>query len=528
MGGGFHRGRQGVARVLGVPPHLYYMFMLFHVASIALFVPALVGLGFGEARVALTLLPYAFALLVVGEAWRRLLRPSRSMRLDDAIIVAVASWLIVPILTALPVSHAIAIPFIDAWFEAVSGFTTTGLTMFTGSLDSLTGTYVPSVEELPKTILFWRSFIQWLGGVGILVLFTAFATGGGIPSHLIGFAEGRYEHLEPSIARSVRAFFILYTVLTATAFTLFVATGMGVFEAVNHAMTGIATGGFSVYNNSFAHYNNIYIEAAAVIVMVLGALNFADQYALLKTGSKRLFRNPETRAITAVIAFTTLSGTLILVSHGWGFFHALRLSLFQFVSAVTGTGFQTMDLSTAPDSYKLLLTVACLLGGSIISTTGGIKMFRFVILVSSFKWIYEEYASIPGRIIVRKLGGRDVGVRELQQAVAIVALFVSSWVAGTILVSLTMPNVSLVDVGFEVASALGNVGLSTGLTGADMPFTAKLVLIVLMSLGRLEILPYLLAIMAAVSQAKLLLARRRRLKMLRRAPQYRLGTPLTA
>jgi trk system potassium uptake protein TrkH len=494
--------------------------MLVYVSAIALLLPGTVALYLGELNIATTLLPFSLAMLAVGEAWRRLLKPSRSMRLDDAIMVAVAAWILVPLLNALPISIALNIPFVDAWFEAVSGFTTTGLTMFSGEADSLTGTYVPSVDELPQSIQFWRSFIQWLGGVGILVLFTAFATGGGIPSHLIGMAEGRYEHLEPSIARSVRAFLGVYVALTVLAVALFTATGMGVFEALNHAMTGVATGGFSVHQESFAYYDSIAIEAAAIVVMVAGALNFADQYALIRGLSLRLLRNPETVAMMAIIVCLGSLGSLLLLHHGYDLASALRLSAFQFVSAVTGTGFQTMDLSSAPDDFKFLLTVACLLGGSIISTTGGIKMFRLVILVASFKWIYEEFASVPGRIVVRKLGGRDVSVRELQQAVAIVALFIGAWVAGTLAIYVSIPGCSIVDAGFEAASALGNVGLSTGLTGASTPLPAKLVMLVLMSIGRLEILPYILAAMAAATQAKLLLARRRRLKAERKVPRY--------
>ncbi len=512
-------GPQAHSGLPAVPPHVYYAYMVLYVSAAALLVPSLVAAYLGELRVSAWFLPHALAMLALGEAWRRLLRPSRGMRLDDAVIVAVLAWVTVPLLNAAPVSAALGVPFLDAWFEAVSGFTTTGLTVFTGEPDSLTGTYVPSVEELPRSIQFWRSFIQWLGGVGILVLFAAFASGGGIPSHLIGIAEGRYEHLEPSIARSVRAFLLVYAGLTVLAAALFLAAGMGLYEAVNHAMTGVATGGFSVHDESFAYYNSPLVEAAAVAVMVLGALNFADQYALVRSASLRILRNPETLAMVVIIALLSCLGAALLALRGYDVLSALRYSAFQFVSAVTGTGFQTMDLSGAPEDFKLLLTVACLLGGSIISTTGGIKMFRLVILVASFKWIYEEFVSVPGRIVVRKLGGRYVGMRELQQAVAIVALFISCWVAGTLAVYVLAPGARIVDVGFEVASALGNVGLSTGLTGASMPAAAKLVLIALMSLGRLEILPYLLAVVAAASQARLLLARRHRLRSWRRPPR---------
>ncbi len=506
-----------LAARLRIPPHSYYLFVTLYVSSLAILVPGLLALGFSEYRVAEVMLPFAALYAALGALFKRVFEPSRSMRLDDAIIAAVSAWILVPLLNAIPVSLSIGVPFIDTWFEAVSGFTTTGLTMFTGSVDSFFKTYVPAVEELPKSILFWRSFIQWLGGIGILVLFAAFAAGGGIPSHLIGLAEGRYEHMEPSIARSIRAFIYVYSLLTLVGTILLYASGVrDVFEALNHAMTGIATGGFSFHSNSFAYYNSVTVEAAAVVIMVFGALNFADQYSLyFKGNASRLINNPETYAFATILAVLVAFGTLILALHGYEPLRALRYTVFQVVSAVSGTGFQTMDLGRAPDDYKLMLTVASLLGGSIISTTGGIKMFRLVMISSSLKWVYEEFTSVPGRVVVRKVGGRIVGVSELQQAVAVVSMFVGAWLTGTIALYIILPDAGLASVGFEVASALGNVGLSTGLTGASMPLAAKIVLIAEMTAGRLEIIPYILAVMAAVTQLRLLLARRRRQRLLK-------------
>ncbi len=499
--------------LLRLPPSVYYVFVAFLISGLVTLTPVPLGLSNGEINVATTFTIVGILYMVIGILWRRISASARPMLLGDAILSAILSWILVPLFSAIPLTLALNIPFIDAWFESVSGFTTTGLTIFTGEVDPDYHVYLPRVDEIPVMIQFWRSFLQWIGGIGILVLFAAFAVGRGIPSHLIGMAEGRYEHLEPSIARSMRAFIEVYAVLTVVAVLLFLIAGMPLYDAINHAMTGIATGGFSVRPESIAYYGSVLIELAAITIMLLGALNFSDHYAWLRGESLRIVRNPETHILIVIIALLSYSATTILVSKGWPLPEALRLSLFQFISAVTGTGFQTMDIASAPDAYKLMLTAACLLGGSILSTTGGIKMFRLLIVLSSLKWIYYEVSTGPGRVVVRKLAGRNIDMSTMQQAVAIISLFIVTWLSATILLLIIMPYRDITDIGFEAASALGNVGLSTGVATGGAPLAAKLVFIALMSLGRLEILPYLMAIGVAAYQAKLWLARRRRQRL---------------
>ena len=492
------------AAVVRVPPYLYYLHIALIVGSMTLLIPGLLGLiDEGFSWPVLTLLGYGASYLLAGLVWRDLVAPSYSLSLREAIVVAISLWLLVPVLAAIPVTISIRIPFVDAWFESVSGFTTTGLTMFTGQVDPVFKVYVPRVEELPPSILYWRSTIQWIGGIGILAIFAAFAAGGGLPGHIAGLAEGRYEHIVPSVAKSLRAFTRVYFVYTFIGVVLLMLGGQNLFDALNHAMTGIATGGFSTHSASFAYYNSVWVEAAAIVIMVLGALNFADHYALLSGNPGRMLRNPETKTFAAAVTASILAGLLLFYASGTRVDQAVvRGVVFQVVSSASGTGFQTMDFSKTPESFKFLLSFTNIMGGSILSTTGGIKVYRLAVMVKSIGWSIQSTLSGPTRYVTRKMGDRVFEPKNMDSVIAVVFLFNTTLIVSALASALILPHTSFVDLLFEASSALGNVGLSTGITGAAMPLALKIEYIVLMLLGRLEILPYITAILIIHEWAK--------------------------
>lgn len=483
---------------------IYYLHVAFLVSSLTLLAPSFIVLASGGDSVCLSLLLYGSMELIVAVFWRNYFAPSRRMTLSDAILVAVMLWLLVPILSSIPIMLVLGIPFVDAWFEGVSGFTTTGLTIFTGSIDPWFNTYVPRIEELPPSIQLWRSFTQWIGGIGILALFAAFAAGGALPAHVAGLAEGRYEHILPSVARSLRAFTQVYFIYTFIGVLLFMLAGMNFYDALNHAMTGIATGGFSTHSQSFAYYNNVFIEASAIIVMILGALNFADHYDLVRGRPRRILRNPETAAFFLISSLAILLSMLIYAaSKGLVSPVDVRGIVFQVISSISGTGFQTIDLSRAPQGFLLLLSFTNILGGSILSTTGGIKLFRLIVLTKSVTWNIETLLSSSARIVVRRVGDRVFRGNEVEQAVSVAFLFIVVLLAATLISAIFLPHKNIVLLLFEASSALGNVGLSTGITGASLPVPVKIIYIVLMLLGRLEILSYVTALMILRERARL-------------------------
>ncbi|NOZ88632.1 MAG: TrkH family potassium uptake protein [Crenarchaeota archaeon] len=417
------------------------------------------------------------------------------------------SWLATPLLSAVPVAHVLHVPLIDAWFESISGYTTTGLSVFTGGVDPDYGVYIPSVEELPWSVLWWRAVSQWLGGFGVVVLFYTIGRLGGLPAHLIGAAEGRYERLEPSIAHSIKALMSLYVVLTILGTALLYIAGMGPADALYHTMTGLATGGFSTHSSSIGFFDSVVVEAATIVVMLVGAFNFADMYAVLR-GVPRRFSG-EIPGLLAIVAVEVTLGAVLLYATGWAPAGPVREAVYDVVSAATGTGFGISDLSGAPDAYKMLLVLAMLVGGSALSTTGGIKVFRAIIITRSIAWAVAETVYGEKKVTIKRVGSYVVDQSLLQSVASVLVLFLASLLAGALALML-VTGASAADAFFEAQSALCTVGLSVGITGAEASAATKAILMVLMTLGRLEVIGFLYAAVAARKMLReTLLARRR-------------------
>ncbi len=490
-----------VFRRRGLPPLLYYLGFVWIVAGITLLVPGLYGVIFEAPgsegfRVAYEMLGYAALYFIIGLVSTRLFMPSRRLRRDEALLLVVLTWVLIPIAVAIPVADVLRTPFVDAWFESVSGFTTTGLTMFNGVVDPDFHVYVPAVEELPRTVLFWRSFIQWIGGVGIVVVAVTIIARPGSAARLLYVSEGRSERIEPSVVATAKKVLLVYIIVTIIDVLLLYAAGMDWFDAVNHAMTGVATGGFSTRSNSIAEYNSIYIDAAVVFVMVSGAISFSDWYNLLiRLRVRRFLRSPELRIFLFMLSLGSIAGIIALLKHNYTLLDSIRYAVFQIATAITGTGFQNTSLGDKPDIFKGLLTTYCLLGGSAFSTTGGIKMLRLIIALKSLQWEAESLSAPRGYVPRRRLAWITLDDDMVRTALTVIFAFSATEIIGTFIAMLILPSKwSFVDVALETASALGNVGVSVGITGANSPLALKLLYIVIMLLGRLEIVPYLYAV----------------------------------
>ncbi|ABM80376.1 TrkH family potassium uptake protein [Hyperthermus butylicus] len=484
---------------LRVNPLLRYTSLPFIVAGLSHVLAGIFGLFEGDHNYSLQLLAWGSIFIAVGYAWINFMEPSRSITREEAIVLVAYSWVTTPIISALPVYVSLGIPFIDAWFESVSGFTATGLTIFTGQVNPDYGVYIPSIEELPASILWWRAVTEWFGGFGIVVMFFTMVRLGGLPAHLVGFAEGRFERLEPSIARSLRALMELYLMLTIMGAIGLYLAGMTPSDAVYHSMTGIATGGFSTHTTSIGFYDSLLIESVTVVIMLTGAMNFADLYAILK-GIPRRFSG-EIQSLLAVAFLASTAAAVMLYTAGWSPKGFLRDAIFHVVSALTGTGFGIDDLSSAPPDFKALLIPIMLIGGSIFSTSSGLKQYRLMVIVKSILWSVSEVIYGGRRVIARSVGGRPVTISELQNVISVAALLTLTEFAGALALSALLPTRSFVDAAFETASALANVGLSVGITSAAASIPVKLVLIVIMTLGRLEVAGFLFAL---ASLAKML------------------------
>jgi trk system potassium uptake protein TrkH len=318
---------------------------------------------------------------------------------------------------------------------------------------------------------------EWVGGMGVVVLFLSALVGFGKAARKMYVAEARAERIEPSIRQTARSLWKIYLTLTVIGIIGLYAVGMPFFEAVNHSMTGIATGGFSVRNTSFAGYSYP-VLAVTILIMMAGAISFAVHRRVMAGYFKELFRNAEVQLMLVLIIMTTLA---LMWSVG------LSHSLFQTTSALTGTGFSTTNLANWGDLQKGLLTVLMVVGGGYGSTSSAIKLIRIIIIGKAVYWMIKR-SFLPDRAVIpMKIAGREYTEREMMEAAIYAFIYLVVLMAGAVVLML-LGNPVMNSV-FESASAQGNVGLSVGITSMAMPLAGKISLTVQMLVGRLEIIP---------------------------------------
>lgn len=470
-------------------------------ALLSMIVPLVFGESFALAPLAITAgTSFAIGALL----YLPLRKVAGDTQLKHGLIIAAFGWLLVAALGAMPFvltafmtdpsTSSETLQYFrnpaSAFFESISGYTGTGLTM------------VARADLLPKTLQWWRSFTEWIGGMGVIVLMLSILAGPrpGAANHSLYYAEARSERIHPSITSTIRTMwwiFLLYTFISVIALW---GAGMPMWESINHAMTGISTGGFSVTDNSIASYNSVSIELVLIPIMMLGAISFAVHYEMMRGNGRILWRDFQTRwfiLLTAIgIAVVTLENLGII-----GGFQALRESAFQVVSSITCTGFQTADFSLWSPTGKLLLAAAMFIGGAAGSTAGGIKVMRMLILMKGVQWRFRKIVSPRQAIVPFRLGTSTVDESQVGQRLEDASLITFLWLIflglGIIVLLHTVPSgYTLSDVVFEVASAQGNVGLSVGITQPTMSLASKLMLCFNMWIGRLEIIPVLMLVRA--------------------------------
>jgi trk system potassium uptake protein TrkH len=383
---------------------------------------------------------------------------------------------------------------LNAVFESMSGFTGTGLTM------------TDNEEVLPRTLQWWRTFTEWIGGVGVIVLTTAILSRPGSGSLTLYESEARSEKIHPSIVSTVRTIWWIFILFTFIAILALWLAGMPIWGAINHAMTGLATGGFSITDNSIATYDLVVVDFVLIPVMLLGSIAFPVHYLILQGDLRNFYSDLQTRWVFVYmgIGSALLCGFLYYGGPYETPFAALRYGLFQFVSAATCTGFQTAVDSTNvalgrwPSYAQLTVAFGMFVGGAAGSTAGGIKLVRGLTLAKGIRYhvadvFYPESAVRRLNINGRRLD-EEAASREFMEAAIIVVLWITFLALSTFILLLTFPSgeYSLTNVVFEVASAQGNVGLSSGITGPEsLPTIGKVTFLFNMWIGRLEIVPVL-------------------------------------
>ncbi len=455
-------------------------------------VPILVALIYGEYN---RIMPFVYSTtisIILGIVLFKLFNSKKELSLKSAMIFVTIIWLIGSAIAALPYYLSGDLSYLNGYFEAMSGFTTTGFSMY-------------NLDYASFTMNFWRAFTQWLGGIGIIVMALTILSSPGVNIMRMYSAEGRDERLVPSIRHTSRIILYIYLGYTILSIILFKLAGMPVFDSVFYAFTALSTGGFALQNASLAVYNNAWIEIAAMVIMIIGATNFALHYTILKGNWKEYFKDIETKVSWILLIGGAILITIFLYNtsiYGHNIFTALRYSAFQVVTALTTTGLQTASPSDITFKWEglgiFILTILMIIGAGACSTGGGIKWLRIGILAKGMWWEIKSLLLPKSAVISNKIHHiHDIKVD--QDLLRLTGLFVMSYifiyVISIIIVLFYYPNVA--QVLFELASCLSNVGLGSGLLTSTSPVVVKLVFIADMWIGRLEIWPILLLIVIA-------------------------------
>ncbi len=460
------------------------------VEAALLTIPLGISFHFGEQRAVLAFLLAMGLLGVVGFALSNIRAASRRIKTREALVIVTLGWLAASFFGALPFVFSGSVPsFIDAFFETVSGLTTTGATV------------LEDVETLPMGILFWRSFTHWLGGMGILVFALAILPTLGVGGFQIFKAESPGpvpDKLTPRIATTSKVLYTVYLAITLLQISVFYAAGLSPFESSVFAFGTVGTGGLSIYNDSLARHssNGVLINAIAVGMLISG-VNFSLYYDLWKRRWRRVVSNSELRLYVTIVVIAVLAIAANLYGRVYSNpAETLKHALFQVSSIITTTGYSTADFDLWPSFSKGVLFLLMFVGGCAGSTAGSIKVIRLLVAGKAVK---REIAKTlhPQAAAPITINGRIVSPEVITGVGSFYFLYLSTFAVASLLISLT--GADLLSSMSAVAATLGNIGPGFGLVGPSRTFanfgpSAKLLFSLLMLLGRLELFTLLVLV----------------------------------
>ena len=413
-----------------------------------------------------------------------------SLSQRDGMAIVTLSWLSAGFFGSLPFLFSGSIPNItDAYFESISGFTTTGASI------------INNIESLPNGILFWRSLTQWMGGMGIIVLSIAilpFLGVGGMQLYKAEIPSPVVDKLQPRISETAKTLWKVYLSITLFEIVLLSIGEMPVFDSICHAFCTMPTGGFSTQNGSIAQFNSAYFEGVITVFMILAGINFSLHFKFLKGDFKVFSRDPECRVFISILVILIILVTFNIygpIYHSLS--HAFRHAAFQVTSIITTTGFVTANYAQWPALSQIILLLCMFIGAMAGSTGGALKIMRVILLV---KHGYREIFRLihPHAVMSIKLGGKPVPEEVLNSIWGFFILYLGLFIVAVIIMSSI--GLDTVTSFASVAATIGNVGPGFGLVGPasnylSVPDLGKWVLIFCMILGRLEI--YTVIIMLA-------------------------------
>ncbi len=447
------------------------------ITGIVLYIPALVALYYNETHEFHVFFITATSVLLASLFLSKKFPEPRSLTLGEALFVSGLGWIIVSIIGGVPYVYTIHMSWIDSFFETMSGFTTTGMTL------------IKIIEGTPYSVLFWRAFTQWLGGAGIVMLFLMIivSTTKDVSLWRLYTAEARDIRIRASTLGTVKRIWLIYVFYTVIAIIVLKLLGMTWFDSITHSFTSLATGGFSTRTASIAAYNSPSIEMALAFFSFMGGINFLAHYLLFTKGVRKFLQYYEVKGAIIIVLVATGIITLDLVYYmGINPVTSLRYSIFQVISIMTTTGYTSADINIWPSLSKFILLVLMFIGGNMCSTGGAIKVGRIIIAVKTVISQLKLMFLPAGATKPVKVGRETIKSQELIRLFAFFSAYMTTIVIGTII--LTMYGYDVFQAFSAVVSAQGNVGpCYMDLFILNDP--SKILLALLMWIGRLEVIP---------------------------------------
>lgn len=448
-----------------------------------------------EARLALGFVAPGGCLLAAGSVFWRWLLPRQGpvLTVQDGGVIVLLSWLIVTAVSALSFMLILRLSFTLAFFEAVSAWTTTGLSVI-------------DVEAAPRSILLWRSIMQLAGGAGMAIILVTLAGGPLGPG--LAVAEGRSDQLVPHVRRSARLVLTIYAGYALAGSLGLRLAGMSFFDALNHAFCAVSTGGFSTRTASIGHWDSAAVEAVTLPLMVLGSTNFQIAYLVLRGRFRPALRHAELRTAALLVAIMIPLMFVFVTSSVYdGLGKQLRVAIFEVVSALTTTGYATTTYAAWPAMGIFLLLPLMIIGGGTGCTAGAMKQHRAHLLARAVLWELERLL-LPARAVIdTSVWQGDGKVAVVDRGIVQVAVFATAYLSIFVLGTgvLVACGFGLQAALFEYASALGTVGLSVGVTSASAPLPVLWAQVAGMYLGRLEIFIVFMALRKLLTDGAALL-----------------------
>jgi trk system potassium uptake protein TrkH len=468
-----------IGRILGI------LLMLF---SFSMFPPLFVSMWYSDGQFNAFMNAFLITFFAGIFVWFPFRGKKRELRVRDGFVVTVLFWLVLSLSGSVPLylSETASLSFVDAYFEALSGLTTTGATVITG------------IDHLPKSILWYRQQIQWFGGMGIIVLAVAILPMLGIGGMQLYRAEApgpvKDSKLTPRITETAKALWYIYLGLTVICAFAYWLAGMSTFDAISHSFSTIAIGGYSTHDESIGYFNSTSIELVATFFMFLSGVNFALHFTVFRRLNPLVyFSDPEFRFYGSIIlAVAIITITTLLLTDTYQGSEAFVKGLFEVVSIATTTGFSTADFSSWPFVLPFLLFVVAFIGGCAGSTGGGMKAIRVLLI---YKQGLREIKRLihPNAIIPVKLGSKPVPDRVLEAVWGFFSVYLFVFVV--LLLLLLATGLDQVTAWSAVGACINNLGPGLGDVAThygDLPSTAKWVLCFAMLMGRLEIFTLLI------------------------------------